>query len=47
LEAFLRGPRAAAEFEANVLLLRQAIPAALWADLREKGLLHPEAPTPS
>ena len=37
----------AAEFEANLPLLRQEIPAALWADLREKGLLHPEAPTPS
>ena len=45
--AIIPGPRSAAEFEANLPLLRQAIPAALWADLREKGLLHPEAPTPS
>ncbi len=45
--AIIPGPRAAAEFEANLPLLRQAIPAALWADLREKELLHPEAPTPS
>jgi D-threo-aldose 1-dehydrogenase len=45
--AIIPGPRSAAEFEANVPLLRQPIPAALWGDLREKGLLHPEAPTPS
>jgi len=45
--AIIPGPRAAAEFEANLALLRQPIPAALWADLREQGLLHPEAPTPS
>jgi D-threo-aldose 1-dehydrogenase len=45
--AIIPGPRSAAEFEANLPLLSQPIPAALWADLREKGLLHPEAPTPS
>jgi D-threo-aldose 1-dehydrogenase len=45
--AIIPGPRAAAEFEANLALFRQPIPAALWADLREQGLLHPEAPTPS
>ena len=45
--AIIPGPRSAAEFEANLPLLRLPIPAALWADLREKGLLHPEAPTPS
>jgi D-threo-aldose 1-dehydrogenase len=45
--AIIPGPRSAAEFEANLPLLRQTIPAALWADLREKGLLHPEAPTPT
>jgi D-threo-aldose 1-dehydrogenase len=45
--AIIPGPRSAAEFEANLPLLRHEIPAALWADLREKGLLHPEAPTPA
>jgi D-threo-aldose 1-dehydrogenase len=45
--AIIPGPRSAAEFEANLPLIRQKIPAALWADLRDKGLLHPEAPTPS
>jgi D-threo-aldose 1-dehydrogenase len=45
--AIIPGPRSAAEFEANLPLIRQKIPAALWAELRDKGLLHPEAPTPS
>lgn len=44
--AIIPGPRSAAEFEENVSLLRRPIPAALWADLRSQGLLHPEAPTP-
>ena len=38
---------AAAEFEANLGLLEMKIPAALWAELRDRQLLHPEAPTPS
>ena len=45
--AIIPGPRAAAEFEENLTLIRQPIPAALWAELRDKQLLHPEAPTPS
>jgi D-threo-aldose 1-dehydrogenase len=45
--AIIPGPRATQEFAANLALIRQPIPAALWADLREKRLLHPEAPTPS
>ncbi len=45
--AIIPGPRAASEFEANVGLLGMKIPAAMWAELRDKGLLHPEAPTPS
>ena len=40
------GPRNVDEFETNMKLLRHPIPAALWADLRDAGLLHPEAPTP-
>ncbi|HVC60744.1 MAG TPA: aldo/keto reductase [Acetobacteraceae bacterium] len=44
--AIIPGPRNAAEFEANVELLAMPIPAALWADLRHAGLLHPAAPTP-
>jgi D-threo-aldose 1-dehydrogenase len=45
--AIIPGPRSAAEFEQNLSLLRQPIPAALWAELRDRQLLHPEAPTPS
>jgi D-threo-aldose 1-dehydrogenase len=45
--AILPGPRNVPEFEANLRLLRYPIPAALWADLRDAKLLHPDAPTPS
>jgi D-threo-aldose 1-dehydrogenase len=45
--AIIPGPRAPAEFEENARLMRHKIPAALWADLRNQQLLHPEAPTPS
>jgi len=44
--AIIPGPRNAAEFSANLELLRHPIPPALWADLRQAGLLHPEAPVP-
>src|SRR5271155_608801 len=45
--AVIPGPRNVDEFHANVRLLRHPIPVALWADLREAGLLHPQAPTPA
>jgi D-threo-aldose 1-dehydrogenase len=45
--AIIPGPRNVEEFHANVRLLRHRIPAALWADLRAAGLLHPHAPTPA
>jgi D-threo-aldose 1-dehydrogenase len=45
--AVIPGPRNVEEFHANVRLLRYPIPAALWADLRDAGLLHPDAPTPA
>jgi D-threo-aldose 1-dehydrogenase len=45
--AIIPGPRNAAEFTQNLGLLSHKIPAALWADLREARLLHPNAPTPS
>jgi D-threo-aldose 1-dehydrogenase len=44
--AMIPGPRDAAEFTANLALLRQPIPAAMWAELRDAKLLHPAAPTP-
>ena len=44
--AIIPGPRDAAEFRANLDLLRHPIPPALWQDLRSAGLLHPDAPVP-
>jgi D-threo-aldose 1-dehydrogenase len=44
--AIIPGPRNVQEFHANLDLLRHPIPARLWADLREAGLLHPAAQTP-
>jgi aryl-alcohol dehydrogenase-like predicted oxidoreductase len=44
--AIIPGPRNAEEFVANLDLPRHPIPAALWADLRQAGLLHPNAPVP-
>ena len=45
--AILPGPRNVEEFAVNAELLQYPIPAALWADLRNAELLHPEAPTPA
>ena len=45
--AILPGPRNVDELKANVKLLRYPIPPALWADLRNADLLHPDAPTPA
>ncbi|HKM72016.1 MAG TPA: aldo/keto reductase [Stellaceae bacterium] len=45
--AIIPGPRSVAEFEANLRLLRYPVPSALWRDLRDAKLLHPDAPTPA
>jgi D-threo-aldose 1-dehydrogenase len=45
--AIIPGPRNVDEFHANLKLLQHPIPARLWADLRDAGLLHPGAPTPT
>jgi len=45
--AIIPGPRSIAEFEANLRLLRYPVPSALWRDLRDAKLLHPDAPTPA
>jgi D-threo-aldose 1-dehydrogenase len=45
--AIIPGPRSAEEFRANLALLDHPIPPALWQDLRQTGLLHPDAPPPS
>ena len=44
--AVLPGPRNVEEMEANAELVRYPVPPALWADLREAELIHPNAPTP-
>ena len=44
--AIIPGPRNVEEFHANLALLQHPIPAELWSDLRNAGLLHPKAPTP-
>jgi D-threo-aldose 1-dehydrogenase len=44
--AIIPGPRSVPEFAANLEFFRQPIPTALWDDLRQAGLLHPDAPTP-
>ena len=44
--AIIPGPRNADEFRANLGLLRHPIPPALWTDLKQAGLLHPDAPVP-
>ncbi|MEO6090117.1 MAG: aldo/keto reductase [Umezawaea sp.] len=40
------GARAEAEIRANVAALTKPLPAELWADLRDEGLLAADAPTP-
>jgi D-threo-aldose 1-dehydrogenase len=40
------GARTEAEILANVAALTKPLPTELWADLREEGLLAPDAPTP-
>jgi len=45
--AVIPGPRTAAEFDENLSLLTMKIPAALWSDLRQEGVLHPNAPVPA
>jgi len=45
--AIIPGPRNPTEVAENLELLHQPIPAALWDELREAGLLHAAAPTPA
>jgi D-threo-aldose 1-dehydrogenase len=44
--AVIPGAVAPGEAERNVATMRVAIPAALWAELKHEGLLHPDAPVP-
>jgi D-threo-aldose 1-dehydrogenase len=45
--AVIPGPRNAAEFGQNLPLFTMKIPPALWSDLRNEKLLHPNAPVPA
>jgi D-threo-aldose 1-dehydrogenase len=46
VSAVLAGARSIAELDANLALARAPIPAAFWAELRERGLVDPRAPLP-
>ncbi|MEM1133565.1 MAG: aldo/keto reductase [Pseudomonadota bacterium] len=41
------GARSAAEMTANIANLAHPIPAALWADMKEEGLIRADAPVPA
>jgi D-threo-aldose 1-dehydrogenase len=41
------GPNSAAQVRANLIAMRQPIPADLWAELKAERLIDPAAPTPS
>ncbi|MCV6587024.1 MAG: aldo/keto reductase [Marinibacterium sp.] len=47
VKTVIPGAVSAAEVEANVALLDRTIPDALWSDLRDQGLIRPDAPLPS
>ena len=42
----LSGAKSPAEITANAAMLTTKIPAALWRDLKQAGLMRPDAPTP-
>jgi len=44
--AAIPGPRSLAEAEENFQMIAHPIPAVLWQELRDEGLIPPEAPTP-
>ena len=43
----LTGARSGSEIMDNVKLMQTPIPAELWRELRDTGLVHPKAPLPS
>ena len=45
--SLVAGVRSVAHLDEYPALMREAIPAGLWAELRSEGLLPPDAPTPS
>lgn len=47
LAAVIPGAASVGEVEENVRMVEAPIPAALWTELKEAGLLDPDAPTPA
>lgn len=47
VSSVIPGALSAEEIRQNAAHCRRAIPAALWAELRHEGLLHPDAPVPT
>jgi D-threo-aldose 1-dehydrogenase len=45
--SIIPGAARPSEVEQNVASLQAPIPAAFWSDLKEQGLIHPDAPTPA
>jgi D-threo-aldose 1-dehydrogenase len=46
VSSVIPGARSAAEIAANVATFDAPIPPALWAELKQAGLLRADAPTP-
>jgi len=44
--AVIPGPVAAEEVRSNLAWIRRDVPQALWAELKQAGLIRPDAPTP-
>ncbi|WP_321855744.1 aldo/keto reductase [Paraburkholderia tropica] len=47
VSSVIPGARSVAELEENVAFMQHPIPAALWADLKEEGLMEAKAPVPA
>ena len=47
ITAIIPGANRIEEFEDNMAGYREAIPSALWDELRAEGLIHPQAPAPT
>jgi D-threo-aldose 1-dehydrogenase len=46
IPCFMAGTRTTAQLDQNLAWFDHPIPAAFWADLKAKGLLREDAPTP-
>lgn len=46
VSSIVPGARNAAQVQANIASMKVTVPAAVWSELREAGILHPDAPVP-